>query len=153
MGAGNQLPWHLPADMKYFMRTTLGRHVIMGRKTFESMNGKPLPKRTNIVITRDPFYAASGALVVHSLREALALAEANQETEVFIIGGGEIYRESLPLIDKIYLTEIDIEIADGDTFFPDLDPDQWILKSEDVHQPDKRNSHRYAFKVFKKKMN
>lgn len=151
IGSGNQLPWSLPADMRYFMRTTMGRHVIMGRKTFESMNGKPLPKRTNIVITRDPYYVASGTMVVHSLEEALELAKHNGEEEVFIIGGGEIYKQSLPLLDKLYITEIDLEIKNGDTFFPILDPKEWDLISEDAHHPDEKNPHAYVFRVFKKK--
>ena len=134
------------------MKTTMGKHVIMGRKTFESMNGKPLPKRSNIVITRDPFYVASGTLVVHSLQEALELAKKNGEQEVFIIGGGEIYKQSLPLLDKLYLTEIDLEIEDGDTFFPALDPEAWDLISEEAHKPDEKNPHAYVFRVFKKKI-
>ncbi len=129
----------------------MGKHVIMGRKTFESMNGKPLPKRTNIVITRDPYYVASGTMVAHSLEEALELAKQNGEEEAFIIGGGEIYKQSLPFLDRLYLTEIDLEIENGDTFFPILDTKEWELISEKAYEPDENNPHAYVFRVFKKK--
>ncbi len=129
----------------------MGKHVIMGRKTFESMNGKPLPKRTNIVITRDPYYVASGTVVAHSLEEALELAKQNGEEEAFIIGGGEIYNQSLPFLDKLYLTEIDVEIENGDAFFPILDTEEWELISEKAYEPDEKNPHAYVFRVFKKK--
>ena len=137
IGRDNDLPWNLPADMKYFMRTTRGHHVIMGRKTFESM-GVPLKNRTNIVVTRDLFYAASGIHVAHSLHEALNMAYENDEKEVFIIGGAEIYKLALPLLNKIYLTEIDLEVSDGDAFFPHFDPDLWVLTNQDAHLPDER---------------
>ena len=150
IGVDNELPWHVPADMRYFMRTTKGHHIIMGRKTLESL-GSPLKNRTNLVVTRDPFFVATGVLVTHSIHEALDLAYENGEAEVFIIGGGEIYQQSMDYADKIYLTEIDIHVKDGDTFFPEIDADSWILESEDPHPPDERNKYGYNFKVFKKK--
>lgn len=150
IGVENDLPWHLPADMKYFMRTTRGHHVIMGRKTFESM-GVPLKNRTNIVITRDAFYTASGILVAHSLHEALQLAEASKQEEVFIIGGAEIYKLALPVLDRIYLTEIDLVVKDGDAFFPDFESPLWQLVKEEQNEPDERNHYSYTFKVFEKK--
>lgn len=149
IGKDNDLPWHLPADMRYFMRTTKGHHVIMGRKTFESM-GVPLKNRTNIVITRDGFYSASGILVAHSLHEALQIAESNEEEEVFIIGGAEIYKLALPLLDRIYLTEIDLIVSDGDAFFPKLDMSDWVLVSDERCTPDEKNHYHYAFKIFEK---
>lgn len=149
IGVENDLPWHLPADMKYFMRTTRGHHVIMGRKTFESM-GIPLKNRTNIVITRDLFYTASGILVTHSLNEALEIPRSNGEDEVFIIGGAEIYKLSLPILDRIYLTEIELKVEKGDAFFPEFSTKEWQLVREEKHQPDAKNQYTYTFKIFEK---
>ena len=148
IGADNKLPWYLPADLKFFKRTTLGHHIIMGRKTFLSLN-KPLPKRTNIVLTRDPFFIADGVLVAHSIYEALEIAFEREEKEVFIIGGGEIYEQSLPYLDKIYLTEVDIEV-DGDTYFPELPASEWQLIHEEKHEADDRNAYDYTFKTYQK---
>lgn len=117
LGKGNDLIWHFKEDMKFFKETTMGNTVIMGRKTFESLP-KALPNRKNIVITNNKNYSAEGATVVNSPDEALALAESE---EVFIIGGGRIYSHFLPLADKLYLTEIEAECADADTFFPQFD--------------------------------
>lgn len=149
IGVENQLPWHLPADMKYFMRTTRGHHVIMGRKTFESM-GVPLKNRTNIIITRDMFYSASGIMVTHSLREALEIPRVHEEQEVFIIGGAEIYKLALPVLDRIYLTEIDLEVENGDAFFPMFESSEWKIISEEKHDPDIKNQYSYTFKIFEK---
>ena len=98
IGINNGIPWYLPADLKYFKKTTLNHHIIMGRKSYESI-GRPLPKRTNVIVTRDPFFMASNCLVVHSVEEGLQLALDNNETEAFIIGGGEIYRLGMPFVD------------------------------------------------------
>lgn len=144
----NQIPWYLSSDLKYFKRTTLGHHVIMGRKTFESM-GRPLPKRTNIVISRDPYYAVSGCLVARSLTEALSLAYDNDETEAFIIGGGTIYALSIPLLDKLYLTEVDAS-PEGTVYFPELDYTQWELISSEAHPADEKNDHPFTFKVYER---
>jgi dihydrofolate reductase len=116
IGRGNALPWHLPADLRRFRDLTMGHPVIMGRKTFESIGG-PLPGRQTIVVTRQERYAAPGCVVVHSL--AAAFAAADCADEVFICGGGELYREALPLVGRIYLTVVELEVA-GDTFFPEL---------------------------------
>ncbi len=151
IGVDNDLPWHVPADMRFFMRTTKGHHVIMGRKTFESL-GVPLKNRTNIVVTRDPFFIASGVLVTHSISEALDLVRDGEESEVFVIGGGEIYKQSMDLADKIYLTEIDTIIEEGDAFFPEIDPHEWELVSEEPHKADDRNEFAYNFKTFIKKI-
>lgn len=144
----NQIPWYLSSDLKYFKRVTLGHHVIMGRKTFESM-GRPLPKRTNIIVTRDPYYAVSGCLVARSLPEALGIAHDNDETEAFIIGGGTIYALSIPLLDKLYLTEVEAE-PEGTVFFPELDLTQWELISSESHPADEKNDHPYTFKVYER---
>jgi dihydrofolate reductase len=148
IGKDNQIPWYLPADLAYFKRTTLDHHVIMGRNSFESI-GRPLPKRTNVVITRDPFFTATGVLVVHSLEEALGVAFDNGETEAFIIGGGSIYKESMDLWDRLYLTEVDIEVP-GDVFFPEIDPADWREYSSEAHQPDAKNEHAYTFRVLER---
>lgn len=121
IGAGGKLPWHLPADLKRFKQLTLGHPVIMGRKTFESL-GKPLPGRTNIVVTRQEGFQACGAGVAHSLEQALRLCK--NEEEVFVIGGAQIYRQALPLADRIYLTRIDRDF-EGDTHLFEIDPTIW----------------------------
>jgi dihydrofolate reductase len=150
IGHNNQIPWYLPEDLKWFKRQTLGHAVVMGRKCFESI-GRPLPKRTNIIITRDVFYLAQGCEVVHSLQEALQLAKNIEETEVFIIGGGEIYLQSLALCDKLIVTDVDID-AEGDIFFPDIDEREWQLTFEEKHQKDEKNDWNYTFKIFERKL-
>jgi dihydrofolate reductase len=150
IGKGNEIPWYLPADLKYFKKTTLNRHIIMGRYSFLSI-GRPLPKRVNIVVTRNLFFAASGCVVAHSVEEALDYARQQGEEEAFIIGGGQIYEQSMPLWDRLYLTEVDLEVPDGEVFFPKYDPAQWKLLSEEAHQPDEKNEHAYVFKVLERK--
>lgn len=149
IGKDNQIPWYLPADLKFFKRTTLGRHVLMGRKNYQSI-GKPLPKRTNVVITRNPFFVSSGCIVVHSLEEALQVAHDNQEEEVFIIGGGEIYSQAMPLTQKMYLTEIDAEF-DGDVFFPEFDESEWEVVSEEHYEPDEKNEFPFTVRIYERK--
>lgn len=146
IGKDNGIPWYLPADLKYFKKITLNHHVIMGRKTYASI-GKPLPKRTNIIITRNPYYVVSNCVVMHSISEALEFAQENGETEVFIIGGQEIYQQSMDFLDRIYLTEVDLEV-EGDAYFPELDPKDWNLSSENEHLPDEKNKFAYSFKIF-----
>ncbi len=148
IGKDNEIPWYLPTDFAYFKRTTINHHIIMGRNCFESI-GRPLPKRTNIVITRNPFYIASGCLMVNSIAEGLKMAENNGETEAFIIGGGEIYKQSVDLWDRLYLTEVDLD-TEGDVFFPELDLSKWQLVSEEHHKKDEKNEYDYSFKVFEK---
>jgi dihydrofolate reductase len=149
IGKDNQIPWYLPADLAYFKRTTLNHHVIMGRNCYESI-GKPLPKRTNIVLTRDPFFTASGIVVAHSIEDALGIAYDNGEEEAFIIGGGEIYRQTADLWDKIYLTQVAL-MADGDVFFPEIDPSEWVAISHEKHEPDEKNEWAYSFWVYERK--
>ena len=151
IGKGNDIPWYLSSDLRYFKRTTINHHIIMGRKTFHSM-GRPLPKRTNIVITRNPFFVASNCIITSSLDDALAIAQENGEEEVFIIGGGQIYEMSMPLLDKIYYTEVDTVIEDGEVFFPDFDRNKWTLVSEEPHKADEKNDHDYTFMVFERKV-
>ena len=143
IGIRNRLPWHLPADLKYFRNKTLGHHVIMGRKNYQSI-GKPLPQRTNIVITRDPGFDAPGCVVVNSIDAALAAADG--DPELFIIGGAGIYAQSLPFADRLYLTLVHHSF-EGDTYFPELEWAQWKEISKEFHEPDERNPYPYTFVV------
>lgn len=133
IGRANTLPWHLPEDLRYFRAMTKGKTVIMGRKTWESLPEafRPLPGRHNIVVTRDAHYAASGATVVHSLAAA---ATAAGEEEAFIIGGAELYAQALPLASRLLLTEIDLDIADADAFFPEFSTQEWREISRDAQR-------------------
>lgn len=146
IGLNNAMPWHLPADLGYFMRTTKGHAVLMGRKTFESIGSKPLKNRRNVVITRDKSFTAEGCEVVHTLKDALDLY---QDDEVFIIGGSEIYRQALPMTDKIYMTYIDHEF-EGDSYFPEMAEDEWELVSETPGVLDDRNVFPHSFRVYKR---
>lgn len=148
IGKHGQIPWYLPADLQYFKRTTLNHHIIMGRRSFQSI-GRPLPHRSNVVITRDAYFAATGCVVLHSLEQALEWAYDNGESEAFIIGGGEIYRQSMPYWDRLYLTEVEMEV-EGDTYFPEPDWREWELVSDQAFQPDEKNEHPYCFKVFER---
>ena len=127
IGVENRLPWHLPADLKHFKALTMGKPIIMGRKTWESI-GRPLPGRENIVVTRQEGYGATGAKVCTSLEDALHVARESAERdgldEIFVIGGETLYRQSLSSVDCIYITEVVAEV-DGDAFYPDLDPCEW----------------------------
>jgi dihydrofolate reductase len=149
IGDGDDIPWRIPTDFKYFKQTTLDHHIIMGRKTFASM-GRPLPKRTNIVLTRDLMFTATGILVAHSIEEALTMAYDNDETEVFIIGGGEIYKQSMHYLDKVYLTRVMAE-PEGDVVFPDLPAADWKLISSEAHQANERDEHDFVFEVYTRK--
>jgi dihydrofolate reductase len=140
IGKDNKLLWYLPNDLKHFKDVTTGHTVIMGRKTYDSV-GKPLPKRRNIIITRQAI-SIEGCEVVNSLEAALALCK--DEDEVFIVGGAEIYRQAISLTDRIYLTVIDQEF-DGDSFFPELDPAEWEEKERENFEPDEKNKLRYSF--------
>jgi dihydrofolate reductase len=140
IGKDNKLLWYLPNDLKHFKDVTTGHTVIMGRKTYDSV-GKPLPKRRNIIITRQAI-SIEGCEVVNSLEAALALCK--DEDEVFIVGGAEIYRQAIPLTDRIYLTIIDQEF-EGDSFFPELDPAEWEEKERENFEPDEKNKLRYSF--------
>lgn len=141
IGTDNQLPWHLPADLRHFKSLTLGKPIVMGRKTYESI-GKPLPGRTNIILTQQPNYHAEGCLVVHSIDAVLSAA--NDTVELMIIGGSTIYAEFLPLAQKIYLTEIDAEIV-GDAYFPELTSTEWQKIAHENYQADEKNAYNYSF--------
>ena len=141
IGRDNELPWHLPADLQHFKKTTMGKPILMGRKTWESI-GRPLPGRTNIVITRDTAYRAEGCVVVNSIDAALE-ASSGQD-EVMVIGGAEFYRQVLPLADTIYLTRIHATIS-GDTCFPELNVADWREVERSDHAADEKNPHDYSF--------
>lgn len=147
IGINNTLPWRLPADLQQFRRLTTGHHIIMGRKNYEDI-AKPLPERTNIVVTRQTGYAAPGCIVVHSVEQALKAAE--HDTEIFIIGGADIYRQTLPLAQRLYITEIDADIA-GDVYFPAFDRSAWYEASRACHGPDARNPYPYCFTLLKRR--
>ncbi|MEO6760108.1 MAG: dihydrofolate reductase [Saprospiraceae bacterium] len=149
IGKDNQIPWHMPTDIAWFKRQTLHHYVLMGRESFRGL-GHALPKRTNIVITRDPFFTADGVLVAHSIEDALGMAYDGGETEVFIIGGGQIFAESQDLWDRVYLTEIDLE-TEGDTFFPELKPAEWQETWREEHQPDEKNKSAFTFRILERK--
>ncbi|SRR5258705_2792979 len=148
IGKNGQLPWHLPGDMKYFRETTMGHCVIMGRKNFDSIPDKfrPLQGRTNIIVTRQKNYFAPGCIVVNSVEDALEKAKQENESEAFIIGGGEIFKQSMELADKIYLTRIHATI-DGDVFFPSINMNEWKEESVQYSKADEKNKYDYSFVV------
>ena len=149
IGKDNRLPWHLPADLKYFKNTTWALPIIMGRRTFESI-GKSLPGRHNIVITRNKDYKAEGATIVSNLNEAIKAAESNDVNEMFIIGGAELFNTMIDLAQRIYLTRVHANI-DGDVFFPPLNKDEWKLVSEKHMDADEKNEYTLSFQVWEKK--
>jgi dihydrofolate reductase len=147
IGSNNKLPWKMPADMKFFMNLTMGHPVIMGRKTYESF-GRPLKERRNIIISRDKNLAIEGCEVVHSLDEALKLVKG--EKEVFIIGGAEIYRQSIGIANKIYLTRIHHDF-EGDSYFPAIDETAWKQTRNAEQKTDEKNLYPFAFLEYTKK--
>jgi dihydrofolate reductase len=150
IGKNNQLLWHLPRDMKFFKNITWAMPVVMGRKTFESMGGKPLTGRKNIIITRQKNWKSDGVLVVNSLDAVIDLVRELDYQELFIIGGGEIYKQAFDRADKIYLTRIHATI-DGDTFFPVIDESKWTLKNNTDNPADEKHAYAYSFQVWERK--
>lgn len=148
IGIGNRLPWHLPADMQWFRQHTLGKPVVMGRKTFESFGGKPLPKRTNIVISRDLDYVAEGALVAHSVEEALEMA--GEVEEIMVIGGASFYEQILPHADRLYLTVVDADI-EGDAWFPEFNRDDWREVERHHHPVDDKNRYAHDYLILERR--
>jgi dihydrofolate reductase len=147
IGENDMIPWYLPVDLKYFRDITIGHTVIMGRKTYHAI-GKALPKRNNIVITSDPFFISSHFHTAHSIKEALDLALGLNETEVFIIGGGQIYKQSAALWDRMYITEVQINVPDADTFFPVWNEKEWHCISEKSNLPDEKNKYQTKFLIY-----
>lgn len=152
IGKNNDLPWHLPDDMKFFMQSTKGHCVIMGRKNYDSLPAKykPLANRINIVVTRQKDFFAEGCHIVHTLEDALNFAKQQGEVEAFVIGGAEIYKLALPYADTLYLTEIDAEIQ-GDTYFPPVDHSTFIEESRIAHAADSKHAYAFDFVRYKRK--
>jgi dihydrofolate reductase len=152
IGKDNKLVWNLRTDMNFFKTTTSGHHVIMGRKNYDSIPAKwrPLPNRTNIVVTRQSDLELEGCIVINSIEKGLEIARNNNDEEAFIIGGGEIYKQSMELVDKIYYTEVKA-VVDGDTFFPDIDVDIWMEVSREKHESDERNEYDFDIVVYTRK--
>ncbi len=148
IGKAGDLPWHLPKDLKRFKALTSGHTVIMGRKTFDSCNRKPLPNRRNIVVTRDRHFEAREIELAHSLEEAISLTKPDDT--VFIVGGSAIYQAALSIAHSMELTAVHATV-DGDTYFPQFDPNEWQLVSSEVHQPDEKHGHSFTFQRFLRK--
>ncbi len=154
IGKDNDLVWSLPDDMKYFMNSTKNHYIILGRKNYESLPPKfrPLPNRTNIVITRQKNLQLENTIVVNSLEEALEVCKKNKQEKIFIIGGGQIYKQALPIANTLYMTEIK-HTFNGDTYFPDYDKNEWKEVSREHHGIDERHKYPFDFVVYKKLSN
>lgn len=149
IGKNNQLPWHLPEDLKFFKRVTMGHPIIMGRKTFESI-GRPLPGRKNIIVTRNREYTNENCEVMYDVESLLAFCRQNSDEEYFVIGGAEIFQQLFPYVDRLYITKID-EAFEGDTYFPAIDLDDWQLSSQEKGIKDEKNPYDYEFLIYEKK--
>ena len=147
IGKNNTLPWHLPADLKHFKALTMGHHIVMGRKTYESI-GKPLPGRTSVVVTRNAGYAPPGVITVNSLEAAISAC--GDDKEIFVIGGAELYREAIRFADRIYLTEIDADVP-GDAHFTEFDHSVWQETKRVSHPPSEKNKFPYHFVIYDRK--
>lgn len=145
IGKDGLMPWHLPADLKHFKANTLGKPVLMGRKTLAAI-GRPLPERRNLVLTRDAAFKAPGCETVTSLEAAIGLAAP--AVELMVIGGGEVYRLAWPRADRIYLTRIQADVDAADTFFPAVDPKGWKETSREDHRADAKNPYDYSFLTY-----
>ena len=144
IGADNRIPWHLPNELRLFKSLTMGHHIVMGRKTYESIN-RLLPGRTTVIVTRQRDYQVPGAIVAHSVKEALDAARG--DTEIFVIGGADIFRETLPDADRLHLSVVDAEPT-GDTFMPEFDMSAWRETSSQSFQPDEKHAHAYRYTVY-----
>jgi len=144
IGADNGIPWHLPNELKLFKSVTMGHHIVMGRRTYESIN-RLLPGRTTVIVTRQPGYRVSGAKIAHGLEDAIAACDADDE--IFVIGGAELFKSALPIADRIYLTTVDAEPA-GDTLMPEFDLGKWRETSSQSYPADNGHRHAYRFAVY-----
>ncbi|MDH6674300.1 dihydrofolate reductase [Paenibacillus sp. LBL] len=149
IGNKNELPWHLPADLKYFRALTLNGVVVMGRKTYESI-GKALPNRTNIIMTRDTQYWKKDAIVFHSVDDVILYKEKNDVKHLFVIGGSEVYNLFMPIADRLHITKINHDFK-GDAYFPDINPEIWGHMYERVGIKDANNNYNYSFNVYYRK--
>ena len=148
IGKDGKLPWHLPGDLRYFKNITWGMPVLMGRKTFEAM-AKVLPGRKNIVLTRQAGWEADGVIAVKKIEDAIFVARQADALELMVIGGGELYKSLIEKAKRIYLTRVDAT-PEGDTFFPELDPNEWHLMSQNDFKADDRNPYNYSFQVWER---
>ena len=150
IGRGGDQPFHIKEDFRHFRALTLGKPIVMGRKTFEALPGGALPGRTNIVVTRNADWSAEGVVTAASLDEALAKGGEVNAEEVMIIGGGEIYRQAMPLATNLYITEVDADVSDADAFFPEVDISQWNVVSESESQIDPRSNASFRFLCYER---
>jgi dihydrofolate reductase len=146
IGADNRIPWHLPNELKLFKSLTMGHPIVMGRRTFESI-GRLLPGRTTVIVTRQADYTVPGAIVAHSMREALDACKG--DAEIFVIGGADLFRHTLPIADRLYLTVVDAE-PEGDTFMPEIDSRAWREIESQSFPADERHAHAYRFSVLER---
>jgi dihydrofolate reductase len=144
IGADNRIPWHLPNELRLFKSLTMGHHIVMGRRTYESIN-RLLPGRTTVIVTRQRGYQVPGAIVAHSVKDALDAAR--DDSEIFVIGGADLFRETLPVADRLHLSVVDAEPA-GDTFMPELDLSAWREASSQSFQADEKHAHAYRYSVY-----
>ena len=152
IGAGGALLWRLPKDMQYFKEVTTGHHVLMGRKTWDSIPAKfrPLSDRVNIIVSRQKDFKADGAVVVKSVEEGIELAQKAGEKELMVIGGGEIYKQVFPKTDKVYLTKVHATFIDADTFSPNIITKEWNVVSSETHWADEKHKHHFDFVVLER---
>lgn len=150
MGKNGVLPWHLPADLKFFKETTMGKPMLMGRKTFESFP-KTLPGRLHVVLSRQELSLPESVVLVHSLEEGLEVLKAQNQQELFVIGGAVLFREAMPFLQRAYITRVETTVPDADTFFPKLDMDQWQLISSEPKAKDERNAYDMVFEIWERK--
>lgn len=148
IGKDNQLPWYLPADLKFFKKVTMGHPIVMGRKTYESI-GKALPGRENIIVTRNVDYQSEDSTVIHSVEELMQYVKGKNE-EVFVIGGAQLFKDTFPVADRLYITEIKHEF-EGDTFFPEFNESEWILASSEKGIKDEKNPYDYFYNIYDRK--
>jgi dihydrofolate reductase len=150
IGKDNQLPWHLPEDLKFFKQKTTGKPVLMGRKTFDSL-GKPLKNRLNIVLSRHTdLPLPEGVLLMHDFESAIKKLEEQQTEEAFIIGGGKVFEEAIPHLDRLYITEVKTIVEGADAFFPHIDHSHWKLVWEDAHKADEKHAYDYTFRQYER---
>ena len=147
IGANRSIPWHLPGELKMFKTITMGHHIVMGRNTWESI-ARLLPGRTTVIVTRQPDYKIAGAIVASNLDDAISAC--GKDDEIFVIGGAQLYAAALPRADRIYLTEVDAEVA-GDTYMPDFDLNQWQAGAVTAYAADEKNPYRYKLTIYDRK--
>lgn len=152
IGKQGTLPWHLPNDLRWFKKNTVNQFVVMGRTTFEGLPIQPLPRRVNVVMTKQDSYKAPGVVVCNSIHEVLSMAQSLNCQEIIIMGGGEIYKLFYPLASQLYITYVHTKIAEADTHFVSYDLADWYLDFEEIHERDDNHDYRYDFRIYKRKL-